>query len=175
MATPGPGSRASLYAEQLEEVSTSLLALLEGCSPREWRSAGPESNASIGILASGLALDLANAWELIAALAARSALPPSRGEQRRIAAPGPATGQGGDRGDTIDLLRVNVAALGHLIAGLSDDQLSGADPAQRGDGVGVGAQGVIETRVLGSLQEALSQIQRAIGNAPRTPGGIGKI
>lgn len=176
MATPCSGSRAGAYAEQLEDVSASLLALLEGCSLREWRSSGPEGDSCVGDLAHQLALDLADARELLTALVAGVFLP-SRMEVRGMGSlRASARREGGDRGEIIALLQVNVAALGELIASLSEDQLTGSGhPNQTGDRRGTSVPLIIETLVLGSLRDALSRIQAAIQTAPRTPGGVGKI
>lgn len=176
MAESSSRLRTIAYTEELEEAASRLVTMLEGCSPVEWRSAGPKGSHSVGMRAHCLALNFATATALIAVMAAGGSLPLGTTDAlHATAAPPAAAPAPTDPAETIDLLRTTAAAVGQVISGMSDERLARADHGTLLDGQAASAELLIETLVLGPLHDSLAAIQAAIRGAPRTPGGIGKI
>lgn len=161
--TPSRHTRAAVYVEALEEVSMPLLALLDGCSSREWQS--------VAAIAGQLALDLADTRELIVAMAAGAVLPAPPPHHLAGAGDEDARRQDvPDAEETINLLRSSLFAMEQVIAGMGDEQLTALIAGQP-----AGLQSLVETGVLGRLQASLAMVQDNIQHVSRTSGGIGSI
>lgn len=176
MAIQNPRTRAQAYAECIEETTTELIALLEGCSPAEWKAVGPHDARSAGVLAHHVASAYPFAAGLVIALAGGEPLPALTMEMVHQGNAQHAVQYAGcGKGETLDLLRANGANAAKAIAELGDEQLERTDALALVGGQTVSARQLIEMLVLGHLQEHLASIRAALARAPRTAGGIGGI
>lgn len=127
-------------------------------------------------MANESALTFAVATALISARTSGWLLPLEGADATRARPAEPAASPGpGDPEEIIELLRTTAAALGRVIAALSDEQLAEADPETLPGGQPATIQALIEIGVLEPLRETSRRIDAAIRSAPRTPGGIGTI
>jgi hypothetical protein len=155
---------AEALAQRFKEAVQRLAALLERCSVEQWRTVCPEEGWSVGVIAHHVGGAFRFQAGLIEALLSGKPLP----EQTR---------QGIDEGnarhalkyadcgqdETVEGLRVKGAAIGQLLAGLTDEQLELAAPFALASGRVTSIRTIIERMLIGHVENHQAGIESVIG------------
>jgi hypothetical protein len=154
---------AEALAQRFKEAVQRLAALLERCSAEQWRTVCPEEGWSVGVIAHHVGGAFCFQAGLIEALLSGKPLP----EQTR---------QGIDEGnarhalkyadcgqdETVEGLRVKGAAIGQLLAGLTDEQLELAAPFVLASGRVTSIRTIIERMLIGHVENHRAGIESVI-------------
>jgi 2-polyprenyl-3-methyl-5-hydroxy-6-metoxy-1,4-benzoquinol methylase len=163
---PGPGRRAALLADRIEEGAENLSVFVENLTEAEWNSVGSAAGtdtrtvgvivhhvASVYPIEIQLAQTIANGnavtdvtWEIVAVL---------NGKHAHGAA-------GATKAETLELLRKNSREAAAKVRALTDEELDRAAPFSLSYGAPVTAQFVIEDHALRHSWHHLAKIRQSL-------------
>lgn len=154
---------AHALATRFRAVNDELIAILEGCSPRQWQARCLDEDRPVGVVAHHVAGAHRTVAGWVGTIAAGQPLPPFTQEQidqgnarhaERYASP--------DKEETITRLRQNGDAAADVVQGLSDEQLDRTGTMPLFGDQPVSARWMIIDRLIGHVTQHGASIKATL-------------
>ena len=155
--------RSEALAQQFEQASAALAALIEGCSDQQWQARCAGETWSVGVTAHHVAGGHIAAAHFVEMLANGQPLPPltaemiDQGNAQHAVEHANCT-----RPETLALLRANSATAASMLRGLSDEQLDRSAPLALLGGASMTAEQFAGGLLVQSVQDHVNSIRAAL-------------
>jgi hypothetical protein len=155
--------RSKALAQQVEQVTSALAGLIEGCSDQQWQARCAGETWSVGVTAHHVAGVHIAAARFVEMLAKGQPLPPLSQEMiDQLNAEHAREHASCTRADTLAMLRANSASTTTMLRGLSDEQLDRSAPMPLLGGASVSAEQFASGLLVQSVQEHVDSIRAAL-------------
>jgi hypothetical protein len=149
-------------ARRFREASDALIAAVEGCSAEQWQAICPGEGQAVGTVARHVATSEPIVLVWVQTVIAGQPMPAiTRDMIDQSNARSFQKHANPDRGDVLELLRRNGAAVAEALSAMSADELERSAPFAYADGKSISAQELVEDNLIGHARSHLAGIRAA--------------